>query len=453
MIKSFIARNIYEPLYVQFYRKDNRFKYYNFYKKSQWNTLEQNKKIQAKNLYELIKYASENIPYYKKVVKQNKINLSENTIFEDIKKFPILTKNILRKEFHYLHKFQKGVKWYYNTSGGSTGKPVRLIQDYDYGSRSSAMVKIQNEWAGCRYGDKLIQLWGSEKDILQQKEKMHHRFASWIKSIYLLNSFLMDEKKMQSYIRIINQRRPKMILAYAQSINELAKFIGFNEFKIFSPKSIMTSAGILYPEFRKTIEKVFKCPVFNRYGSREIGNIACECEKHEGLHISIFTHFIEILDKDLEPCKEGETGEIYITLLTNFTMPLVRYKIGDMAKYTEHVCSCGRGLPLIKDVVGRDTDVFKTKDGRIIQGEFFIHFIGVVFNQGEIDKFQVIQEEYNLIKIKVVIKDEIKFHKNKVNIEKSIFKIMGKDCEIKWEIVKDIKPTKSGKYRCTIREF
>src|SRR4030042_3737822 len=191
MIKSFIARNLYEPLYCRFYRKDDRLKIYKFYKKAQWNSLEKNRKIQGEKLYELIKYASENIPYYKRVVEKNKIIFSRDSIFEDIRKFPILTKKIIRKEFKNLYKIRTGTKYYYNTSGGSTGEPVKLIQDNDYEAESSAMTRLQYDWAGYELGETQVMLWGSEKDILKEKKHFKHKFANWMKSVSLLNSFLM----------------------------------------------------------------------------------------------------------------------------------------------------------------------------------------------------------------------------------------------------------------------
>lgn len=453
MIKSFIARNIFYPMYCWLYQKNNSLSYYESFNKAQWNTLEENKKIQAGKLYKLIKYASENIPYYKHIVSEKDITFSKDSIFEDIKRFPTLTKTIMKKEFKNLHLIRDNLKWYYNTSGGSTGEPVRFIQDFDYYSESCAMSQIMDAWAGCRTGDTLIELWGSEKDILGQKENIKHRFANWIKSIYLLNSFSMDNKKMASFVDIINKKKPKMILAYTQSIYEFARFIKSRGLKVYSPSSIMTSAGTLFPHFRSLAEQVFKCPIFNRYGSREVGNIACECEKHEGLHTSMFTHYVEILDKNLEPCKEGECGEIYITLLSNFTMPLIRYKIGDMAVHTEKKCSCGRGLQLIREVAGRNNDMFITKNGELVHTGIINYQF---YYKDFIKKYQVIQKRPDEIIIKIVFSEQNtakNYDSDLISIKEKIKQVMGQCCKINFEFVDDIKPTKSGKYRYTIREF
>ena len=453
MIKSFFARNIFNPLHLKFYRRDKSLKYLKEYRKRQWDSLEDNLKIQKENLYHLLKYVIEIIPYYQKIAKEKNIVISRENIQDDLKKFPVMTKSNLKNEFPHLHNLSDNAKWFYNYSGGSTGEPTRIIQDKKYNEHSWAVNYMHYEWAGYNYGDKMIQLWGSQQDILKEKAATSHVIAEWIKSVHILNSFAMDNKTMDRYIKFINVKKPKLILAYAQSMDELSKFIIANNIKVHSPNSIMTSAGILYPEFRKNIETAFKCQVFNRYGSREIGSAACECEKHEGLHISTFTHYFEILNDDLKPCTEGEMGHIYVSSLVNYSLPLIRYKIGDMAIYTDQKCSCGRGLPLIKFVVGRDSDVFKTANGKIIDGIFFLHFISVVHNNGSISKFQLIQKDYDLILVRVVINNHELFNIIRKDIEDSFKKAMGENCKIVWDEVDDIKPLSSGKYRFTIREF
>jgi len=448
MIKSFFAREIYQPVY-NIYKKDSRQKYFKLYKRLQWGNINQNKKIQAHELYRFIKYCTEEIPYYKKILKQRKISFAEETIFNDIKKFPILTKDIIRKEFKNLYKIRKNVKWYNNQSGGSTGEAIKLIQDSEYQATGSAMTKLQMEWAGFNEGDELIMLWGSEKDLYKEKENIKHRFSNWINSVILLNSFLMGSKDMEKYLCIINKKHPKLILAYAESIYELAKFAESTNTKVYSPKAIMSSATMLYPHQREKIEKIFKCKVFDRYGSREVGNIACECEKHEGLHVSMYTHYVEILDKNMKPCREGETGEIYITLLNNFTMPLIRYKIGDMAQFTEKLCSCGRGLTLIKSIKGRISNFFIKRDGTKIDSNFFDF---PIWDKDWIISYQIIQKNYN----KILYRMKTKFKPSKKELKKiehDIKYVMGEDCEVVFEFVDTIVPTKSGKYLYTIVDF
>ena len=135
-------------------------------------------------------------------------------------------------------------------------------------------------------------------------------------------------------------------------------------------------------------------------------------------------------------------------------MPLIRYQIGDMGVPAKNAqCSCGRGLPLIEKVVGRQMDVFKTKEGKIIPAEYLIHFIGVVYNKDFISKFQAVQKDYDFIVIRLVLRDKAKFNLYKKRIIDSIKGIMGPGCKIEFEFVDYIEPTKSGKYLYTRRDI
>jgi len=428
------------------------FNYYDEYYAKQYLPLDDLKQMQADKLKEILLYSYNNVPYYTHILGEAGIVIDGKINLINLSKVPILTKDIIREHFVDLKcKDLDKRKWYLNTSGGSTGEPVKFIQDNTSWDSGMGSKWFFSTFAGKFPGDKEIKLWGSERDILKGSIGYKAKLKNMLFNRILLNSFKMSEEDMMQYVDVINMNKPILIEAYVQSIYEFSKFITENKLNIHSPKGVITSAGTLYPEQKMLIEEVFNTKVYNRYGSREVGDMACSCEKDEGLHLNIFDHYIEILNDKLEPCKPEEIGQVYVTTLNNYVMPLIKYKIGDMAvPANDEQCSCGRGLPLIKNVEGREISVFRTKDGKIIPGEFFIHFIGVVFNKGFISKFQVIQRDYDSIIIKVVVIDKLSFDNNRNKIINSIKKVMGEGCNVEFEFVDDIEPLKSGKYLYTI---
>ena len=106
--------------------------------------MEENKKIRQKKLYLLITYASQNIPYYQGIIKEQNLRFSEDGIFEDIKKFLLLAKDIIRNNFGKLYKFRDST-CYRNTSGRSTGEPVVFYQDAQYFGWATANKTLFNE--------------------------------------------------------------------------------------------------------------------------------------------------------------------------------------------------------------------------------------------------------------------------------------------------------------------
>lgn len=259
----------------------------------------------------------------------------------------------------------------------------------------------------------------------------------------------MTQENMFKFVEEINSKKPKLIVAYAQAIYELAKFIEENNLKVKHIGAIITSAGTLYPFVRQSIEKNFNTKVYNRYGSREVGNMACEEPNIYGLVITNDI-FIEIIDENGSACEDGKEGEIVVTSLTNYAMPLIRYKIGDRGILNRTKYK----FPILEKVSGRGMETFKTIKNKIVPSEYFIHIIGVVFNKKNswIKKFQIIQKEYNLIEIKIIKNyDELK--DDLTNIEDGIKKVMGEDCEVRFSFVDEIKPLKSGKFLYTICEL
>jgi phenylacetate-CoA ligase len=206
---------------------------------------------------------------------------------------------------------------------------------------------------------------------------------------------------------------------------------------------------------RESIEGVFNAPIFDSYGSREIQAMAFECPSHEGLHILASHLYCEIINPDGSRTKAGEPGEIILTPYFNYSMPLLRYRIGDMGVWAENDCSCGRKWPLLKSVSGRVTECFYRRDGGIIPPEYFIHLVGVVLNDGWINKFQVIQEDFDNIMVRIIPTDHSSDPLNKYKVslnclDDKLKLVMGNSCEVNFEFVKDIPETPSGKYLYTI---
>jgi phenylacetate-CoA ligase len=444
-IRAKLRRNVLLPIYWKYVKKWRTLEYYKKLKDRQWKTIEENREIQRKNLYMLIKYASQNIPYYKQIIQEYNIQFAEDTIFEDIKKFPILTKDIIRNNFDQLYKFRDDT-YFRNTSGGSTGEPVIFYQDRDYFTWGLATKILFDEWTGRKIGEPMVKLWGSLSDVLRGGQGFKGYLRQQLSGVTILSTSRMAEKDMYKYVQRINKIKPYLIFAYTNSIDEFAHFIRKHHLSIYSPQAIMTSAGVLYPEVCARIERVFQAPVFNRYGSREVGDIACNCEKSLGLHIIPDIHYLEIVDDEGKEVKLEKSGNIIVTLLTNYTMPLIRYKIGDRGILSDKDCKCGHGLPLLEKVVGRITGNFKNKLGDYISGGLFFSLFYFIEN---IKQFQVIQETIDYISINLVVIDKTKLKdmdKDFKEINQIIWKAMGNDTKIKYNIVDEIKPSPSGKY-------
>lgn len=426
-------------------------------KKNQYLSIEDIKIQQLNSLNKLLTHAYNHIPYYHQIL--NEINIIKNNeVFlkslDEITKLPILTKNILLEEKENLYSDDiANRESFKNTTGGSTGEPISFMQDKNYALDNKVNTQLALFWRGFELYDDMVVIWGAERDTFEGKKPLKSALKDFIQNKLVLNSFNMSEEDMRAYIKILNRGQPQLIKVYAQSIYEIAKFAKKNNIEVKKQKAIHLAAGTVYDFMRDTIEEVFQCKAYNHYGSREIGSIASECKSQDGLHIMVEQTFVEVLREDGTPCEYGEEGELYITTLNNYSMPLIRYKIGDMGILMQNTnCLCGCNYPKLEKVTGRVTDVFKTKEGSIVAAEYFIHLIGVVLNQGNIKNFQVVQKSLNKVVIKIVKIGNIK--QNNINeIAEKVKLVMGKSCKVEFEFLESISQNKTGKYRYTISEI
>lgn len=426
-------------------------------KRKKWILYYEKKKVQYMSLDEILKYQTEKLrnllriasksPYYRDVINSTGVPIQEFTL-KDLKKLPILTKDIIRTQKDKLLTKPKE-ELFPNSSGGSTGEPINFYQDKNYIENTWATMMIILEMCGWYYGARIARLWGAPQDK-KKLESLKGKLSLYLQNTRFYDTFDMSEEKMYKYHKDMTQFQPEVIISYASSIYLLAKFLESRSiYPNYPTISIGSSAETLYPYMRETIEKVFGVKVYDIYGSREVSAIACECEAHNGLHIFMDNVIIECLDLKTGEDTFDKPGEIIVTDLNNYGMPFIRYKIGDMGVLTQERCPCGRNTLLFKRIVGRTTDNFVTKTGKIIHGEYFTHlFYGI---EG-IKEFQLVQESFDLFNLYIVKTDE--FSSNICSkIENEIKKVAGQDITLNIYFVKSVPKTPTGKYKFTISKI
>jgi phenylacetate-CoA ligase len=301
------------------------------------------------------------------------------------------------------------------------------------------------KWAGYGIGDKEVLIWGSAIDI-GKYNSIRNRVHSLVTGTRMISAYEMSQDKMDQHIRILKRFKPKILVSYPSILEIFAEHCQGKKAWFPSLSGIITSAETLMPHQRELFEQVFRVPVFNRYGCREFGDIAQECEQHAGMHINTDRFYLEILDDQGQPCPPGKQGEIYITDLDNYGMPFIRYQIGDSAAWSSYDCSCKRGLHLLSHVEGRSLDVVKAPNGNRIGGTFWT----ILFKKRPgIKQFQLIQEHINNIRV-LYIPDEELIPESVKYFNKKIMEKCGSDILIEYEQVDKIPKTTTGKTRIIV---
>jgi len=336
--------------------------------------------------------------------------------------------------------------WEENSSGGSTGNPVNLIQDRNYREEALATSWVSDLMQGWRFGHRRALLWGSPKDV-GLLNRLGWRISKYLHNENLYDSFDMGVPRMESFHRHLSRFRPDVIVAYSSSACLLAQFLSERRLRPGYPStSIISSAETLTDAMRASIMDCFGVPVYNRYGTREAGTVASECEKHCGLHLHMLDHYLEVVDFETGRPVWDRPGRVLITLLTNYAMPLLRYDIGDVGVLTHEPCPCGRETLVLKQLLGRVSDFITSPAGRLVHGEYFTH---AFYGHRGIRQFQFVQEARAQYTVRIVKAADFN-PADIADIKEDILAVLGRDAELRFEFPETIAPMASGKFRFTI---
>lgn len=358
---------------------------------------EEIKQFQLKRLNEILSVAGNYIPHYK-----GRVPVSIETL-DDLECLPLLDKPELRDDpdrfIYKRNKFQR-VK----VSGGSTGAPVVIIKDNEGMAREMAGTWRGYSWAGVHIGDRQVRFWGVPRN---NKEKWRARLIDFICNRLRVTAFDYNEDSFRSSIKTIKKFDPDYLYGYVSIISDFARYIVKNNLKgSFSVKSVITTSEVLTDIDRKLIEEAFGARVYNEYGCGEVGTIAHECE-HGAMHISSENVILEVLEGD-RPAEPGCPGELVVTDLTNLSMPLIRYRLKDFGILNNKECPCGRTLPILEKVYGRQYDSLENKQGQKFHGEFFLYMVEDARKVGMVvSGIQFVQKANYDIVVKVVARDDV----------------------------------------------
>jgi phenylacetate-CoA ligase len=330
-----------------------------------------------------------------------------------------------------------------NASGGSTGHTLSFFNDRASLDVRSAITLRGDRWAGLDFGTPHARLWGAPLDV-----KIQQRFVNRMNNRLLnrlwLDCFRLSEPIMAEYARQLQRFQPRVIIGYATALTTFAQYLIAHRIIMIRPTSIISSAETLLDEQREIIQSAFGCKVYNRYGCREAGPLAVECPQGK-MHLNADYVLVEVL-KNNRPALPGETGEIVITPLFGYGMPLIRYRIEDLGVAAEAIpCACGRGLPVIERIIGRTSDMLVNTKGELFHGEYFTHLF---YHQPGIRQFQVIQPDRDHLQFRLVTGpgfDKYILHM----LEEKIWDFLG-HLSITWEYVEEIPPLPSGKRAFTV---
>ncbi len=408
-------------------------------RRNQWLNTSKLEEIQHKKLMAIIKHAYQNVSYYRKLFDSAGIRPEDIKTIEDLPKIPITTKSQIQ-ELSQDEIIVKGVvpeKCVKIRTSGSTGIPLDIFftkREKEFFDMVWTRAFMEN---GLRLKDKKFTIWSITNF---NPSKYWFQYLGIMRREYI--SFY-DENR--NPLDAIQKTNPDIISSIPSILKLLSLEIRKRKDINIQPKAVFSTSEVLGQESRELISSTFKAKLFDYYGCEEFGCIAWECSQHNGYHLNIDTVMVEFISNG-EKITPGNRGELICTGLHSYTMPFIRYKIGDIGIPSDRRCPCGRGLPLMEKLEGRAEDFIKMSGGKV--------FTPTVFNiimrgiKG-IKKYQIVQEKIDNLIIYITKGKNFNFRIPGQIIEKvnGVFK---QNIPIEIKIVDNILDDSSGKIRSVI---
>lgn len=383
------------------------------------------------NLRKLLAYATSSVPFYRAY---SKVEVSDPVAW--LKKFPVINKDDYNNDIDSFLSVPKD-KLIASYSSGSSGVQGVVYMNKKEQSSAQAIQTLLWEWSGYYPGKPIVQTGITPNRGLRKSIK-----DFFFKTRYY-NAFNLDPIQLSSILNNQTGLSNYHLGGYASSLFLLAQTTIEQAISDVKFDAVISWGDKMFYHYRQEIEKVFGCKVYDTYGTTEGFVIAGQCDLDYYYILTPHVWF-ELLDDQANEVEDGKIGHVVVTRLDGYSMPLIRYKIGDLAiRLPRHKYPERRELafPLLKKIIGRDTDIIKTASGKLLIVHFFT---GIFEHVNEIRQFKVVQRNLNSIEIEYIPGkgfSEVVLGK----VSEIIKSYLNEDFPIIWKQVDFIAPTKSGK--------
>ncbi|MDT4899011.1 MAG: hypothetical protein QOH25_4088 [Acidobacteriota bacterium] len=442
-------QNLMTSVYGLQHRRRVRGRYYYDYleqlHKSQWDSPLELERKQNEKLTKFVSYASLHSPYWHRVFREQKLEPDMIKSPADLARLPLLEKETVRCSLDELvsDEYRSGGKKAVTVhTSGTTGKALRLKISIEAWQREYAFRDDHRTWMGIKPDDRVATLAGHPVVSTNHLKPPFWRRNRAENQIIFSAQHLTPET-MPLYVEELHRFQPHLLHGYPSALYLLALYLDSQNIHTLRPRAVYTHSETLLDNQRALLQRAFGCHVFDGYGNTERVAYIVECGQGS-LHVRMEHSVIEFLRADGEAARPGEMAEMVCTGFGNEAMPLVRYRVGDSAIYTDRPCPCGRGGTIVEKILGRVDDIIVTPDGRHVGrlDHVFKDLLNVV-------EAQIVQERIDAVRVRLVKRPEFGAEDMKT-LERELRLRLGTKMKLEYEFVESIPREANGKFRAVI---
>ncbi len=374
---------------------------------SQWWSPDQLETQQFRQLALLLEHAFDTIPFYRARLEAAGYRRGQAITREFWSRIPVLSRREVQEQGSAICCATVPAEHGHlisDATSGSTGTPL-MISKTDLSVLIWHAITVRH-WLWCASDFNLkfaaIRRFSRIRDVLPDGRT----FPDWgdpVARIFPTGpaAVLDNRTTPQQQADWLMREEPDILLIYPSVVQELARYFRDRGLRLRRLKGITTMGEALAPGIRAACREAFGIGVTDIYSASETGYLALQCPLNEHYHAQSENLRLEVLDESGQPCLPGEVGTVVVTPLHNFAMPLLRYALGDLAR-VGGACSCGRGLPVLTEILGRTRDTVMLPSGSRRYAWTGLRRLG---EMREIVQFQVVQRTLYDLEVKLVVRN------------------------------------------------
>lgn len=390
----------------------------------------------------LIDHCWKNVPFYNHYWSDYGLKNAPLQHVEQLAEYPLVPRDVFKAHRQEaIATCLTSIPHKRDSTGGTTGSPLQYLQDLELHALRYACQMIGWGFAGYRFGDEVFVVSGGS--LMPGNRTIRNRARSWLESKRGLYCLQMDEELARSCWTEMKRQKTKIIVGYPSTITLMCSALKRQGLALLGLKAVITTAEMLLPQYRRTIEEFTGVKVFDHYGCNDGGLLSYECELHAGLHYNDLESVLEIVGAN----QEG-MGELAITNLWNRSMPFVRYVNGDLISLKSGLCPCGRKYPLIGKVEGRTADILTFSNGKNLTGPGAT----LIFKDLKVDAWQIVQVGPETMEIRVRSSETLPAGQEEY-IRRVLAQHLGLECRIMIKYVDALSVTRGGKLKPVFSEW
>ncbi len=408
--------------------------------RSQWWPADRMRAQQFRQLRLLIAHATSNVPHYREHLARTGVAMPEDINPETFLRWPLLDKREIQAgaAAYEASSMPAGHgEWRLVSTSGSSGEPLRAATTDAAIFVQHALVLRSQLWYGLDFRKKygFLSMFGESVSFPEWGPPANAVFRTGPS----VQTRATDDHSAQ--LDWICREKPAYLKAHAFTIRAVLEESRRSGRVPEGIRAIIVFGEMLPYGTRELARELWNAALYDIYSASEVGSIAFQCPQHGGLHVQSEHVYVEILREDGTPCAPGESGRVIVTDLHNFAMPLIRYDLRDHARLAGP-CPCGRGLPVLDEILGRSGQIAVDPSGRRFLGHLNLGFWTAV---APIIQRQVVQHTPSKLELRYVAHRDLSADE-KSEIARNIRNTMRYDYEIAFTRMAQIPRNAGGKF-------